>query len=189
MSVFVWTKIGSEAGEGITDIIGRKRDEQAAGNGKFWWGIGTSLGPAVREAAERAGGTIPIVFCEMLGRAQPHDASPKSTVRWAKWRDWNNCEFDVPRFVRVMSRGEDRKGRRKDKHYALICHSQKKIEIAQQGQLFDPRNCRTLSGKIPGDSQNTALLEGDFAQSHPDGRYRIAFVVNLVNPWQATLIR
>jgi hypothetical protein len=189
MSVFVWTKIGTEAGESVTDIIARKGSEQAAGRGIFWWGVGTSLGPAVRDEALRAGGTIPVLFCEMLGRPQPHDVSPSSTIRWVKWRNWNGSEFDVPSFVQITSRGEDRKGRRKDKHYALVCHSPNKIGISQPGELFDPRNCRTLGGKVPGDSQNTALLAGDFARSHPNGRYRIAFVATLVSPWQATLTR
>ena len=189
MAVFVCTKIGAEAGEGIAGILARKEAERVAGKSIFWWGIGTSLGPALRDEARRAGGTIPIVFCEMLGSAQSHDAAPASVVQWLRWRDWANAESDVPSFVKVTSRGEDRKGRRKDKHYALICQSLNKIELNATGQLFDPRNCRTLGGKVPGDSQNTALLDGSFAQSHPNGRYRIAFVANLVSPWQATLIR
>jgi len=189
MSIFVWTKIGTEAGEGVTRIIARKESERISGAGIFWWGIGTSLGTALCDQARRAGGTIPVLFCEMLGRAQSHDASPTSIIRWLRWRDWANSEFDVPSFIEVTSRGEDRKGKRKDKHYALICHSANKIDIDQTGQLFDPKNCRTLAGKVPGDSQNTALLEGSFAQSHPNGRYRIAFVANLVNPWQAMLTR
>lgn len=190
MSVFVWTKIGTEAGESVADIIARKENERTAGYGTFWWGIGTSLGPNLRLEARRAGGAIPILFCEMLGRPQRHDISPASTVRWARWRDWSNSKSDIPPFVQVTSRGEDRKGKHKDKHYALICHSQTKIGINRSGQLFDPRSCRTVpSGKVPGDSQNTALLDGDFRQSHLNGRYRIAFVANLVSPWQATLTR
>lgn len=161
MPVFVWTKIGAEAGESVSDIIARKESERTAGGGTFWWGVGTSLGPALRVEAQCARGTIPILFCEMLGRPQRHDVSPASTVRWARWRDWKTS-----------------------------CHSQSKIEINRSGQQFDPRNCRTVpGGKIPGDSQNTAHRDGDFRQSHPNGRYRIAFVANLVSPWQATLTR
>jgi len=189
MTIFVWTKIGTEAGESVSDIIERKAREQRAGNGIFWWGIGTSLGPALRDEAQRAGGILPVIFCEILGKPQKHDVAPTSTVSWVKWRDWNGREFDVPPFVQVTSRGEDRKGGRKDKHYALVCHLPSKIEINRKGQLFDPKNCRTFAGKVPGDSQNTALLRGDFTQPRPNDRYRIVFIANLVKPWQATLIR
>ena len=73
MSVFVWTKIGTEAGERVIGIVGRKENERAAGGDVFWWGIGTSLSPAVRDEAQRSGGTIPVLFCEMLGIPQKHD--------------------------------------------------------------------------------------------------------------------
>jgi hypothetical protein len=189
VSIFVWTKIGTEAGEGVDKILARKENERIEGAGIFWWGIGTSLGPALCEQARLTGGKIPVLFCEMLGKAQSHDASPTSTIRWLRWRDWASSEFDVPSFVEVTSRGEDRNGKRKDKHYALVCCSETKIDIDRTGRLFDPKNCRTLRGKVPGDSQNTALLEGDFSQSHPNGRYRIAFTANLVSPWQAHLTR
>ncbi|MGD1038594.1 MAG: hypothetical protein ABR878_15765, partial [Roseiarcus sp.] len=109
-------------------------------------------------------------------------------VRWTKWRDWDGSEADIPYFVLVKSRGEDRSGKRKDKHYAVVCRSDNKLRLNPNGQLFDPRNCRTISGKLPGDSQNTALLSGDITQSHRNGRYRIAFAAMLVRPWQVILL-
>jgi hypothetical protein len=187
VSVFIWTKIGTETGENIADIIDRKEGERSKG-GVFWWGIGTSLGPAVRDEAQKSGGSIPIIFCEMLGTPQTHDVSPTSKVRWTKWRDWDGSEADIPYFVLVKSRGEDRSGKRKDKHYAVVCRSDNKLRLNPNGQLFDPRNCRTISGKLPGDSQNTALLSGDITQSHRNGRYRIAFAAMLVRPWQVILL-
>ncbi len=187
MPVFVWTKIGTETGETVADIIDRKERERSKG-GVFWWGIGTSLGPAVRDEALRAGGSIPIIFCEMLGTAQTHDVSPTSKVRWTQWRDWDGSEADIPTFVLVKSRGEDRRGRRKEKHYTVICRPDNKLRLNPNGQLFDPRNCQTLGGKMPGDSQNTALLRGDIGLPHPSGRYRIAFAAMLVRPWQTTLL-
>ena len=187
MSVFVWTKIGIETGESIADIIDRKESEHSRG-GVFWWGIGTSLGPALRAEAEKSGGSIPIIFCEMLGKPQNHDVSPPLKVRWTRWRNWDGSEADVPNFVLVKSRGEDRSGKSKDKHYAVVCRPSGKLRLNPNGQLFDPRNCRTLSGKVPGDSQNTALLTGDITRSHPNGRYRITFAATLVRPWQTTLL-
>lgn len=50
MDVFVWTKMGAESGEGLEQIVRRKEAERLQGSGQFWWGIGNSLGPAVRGA-------------------------------------------------------------------------------------------------------------------------------------------
>jgi hypothetical protein len=187
VSAFVWTKIGTETGESIADIVDRKEGERSKG-GVFWWGIGTSLGPALRDEAQKSGGSIPIIFCVMLGEPQKLDVSPASKVRWTSWRDWDGSETSVPPFVLVKSRGEDRSGKRKNKHYSVVCRPDGKLRLNSNGQLFDARNCRTLSGKAPGDSQNTALLTGDITRSHPNGRYRVAFAAMLVRPWQATLL-
>ena len=51
MSVFVWTKIGSEAGESIADIIARKGDEQTAGED-------TTLSLVTRRIKSRSVGRI-----------------------------------------------------------------------------------------------------------------------------------
>ena len=48
MDAFVWTKMGVESGEDLAKIIRRKESERIAGRGIFWWGIGNSLGAAVR---------------------------------------------------------------------------------------------------------------------------------------------
>jgi hypothetical protein len=54
---FVLTKPGAEAGERLIDIVTRKEAERIAGKkNTFWWGIGSSLGAAVRNAAEAAAG-------------------------------------------------------------------------------------------------------------------------------------
>jgi hypothetical protein len=188
MPIFVWTKVGTEAGEPLASILARKEHERVTG-GVFWWGIGTSLGPALRDQAQKAGGTLPVLFCEMLGPAQRHDVSPASTVRWARWRDWSGMEADTPSHICVTSRGEDRNDRPKDKHYALLCSSTQPITFNKSRQSFEPRNCRTLSGRVPGDSQNTAPLDGNPANSHLGGRYRVAFTATLIMPWQVTLIR
>jgi len=187
-SFFVWTKPGTEAGEHLADIIARKNAERIAGNGVFWWGIGNSLGPAVCEAAKAAGGTLPVIFCKMLGDAQSHDVTPTVTVRWKKWQDWDGKIADIPPFVRVTSRGVDRKGRDKRKHYALVCRSDGPIVFDPNGRSFDPRCCLTHLGKVPGDSQITGLLQGDVNAPHHGARYHIAFRAILIFPWQATLL-
>jgi len=73
-------------------------------------------------------------------------------------------------------------------HYALVCRSENPIIFNPNGRLFDPRNCTTHLGNIPGDSQITALLRDDLTTPHRDARYRIAFKATLVSPWLATLL-
>ena len=65
MSHFVWTRVGSNAGQDIKVIAARKEAEREAGGGEFWWGVGSSLGPALRAAVE-AEGPLPVVFSHML---------------------------------------------------------------------------------------------------------------------------
>jgi hypothetical protein len=37
--MFVWTKMGVEAGEGLAQIVRRKEAERIEGNGQFWWAL------------------------------------------------------------------------------------------------------------------------------------------------------
>jgi len=46
---FVWTKMQTNAGESLENIIRRKELERKAGNGIFWWGVGESKGPAIKK--------------------------------------------------------------------------------------------------------------------------------------------
>ena len=184
---FVLTKPGIEAGESVADIIARKEAERVAGKNVFWWGIGSSLGPAVRKAAQDAGGKLPVVFVVHNNQARPkeHDVSPARIFRWTKWQDWNGAVHDVPEFAQVTSRGHNLKRA----HYAMVCYSEKPITFDPKGPAFDPSLCRTALGKRPGSSQVTALVWGDLsAADHRLGQYRIAFRATLIAPWQAKLV-
>jgi hypothetical protein len=114
MNAFVWTKMGVESGEGLAQIVRRKEVERIAGRGIFWWGIGNSLGPAVRDNARAQGGTLPVLFSTMLGRPKHVDESPDMVWRWTVWEDEHGRIHDVPAYVKVISRGETSKQR----HYA-----------------------------------------------------------------------
>ena len=94
---FVLTKPGIEAGESLVDIFARKEAERVAGKNIFWWGIGSSLGPAVCKAAQDAGGKLPVVFALNTRPSRPkeHDVSPARVFRWTKWQDWNGSIRDV----------------------------------------------------------------------------------------------
>jgi hypothetical protein len=183
-SAFVWTKMGVESGEELAQIVKRKEEERKAGRGIFWWGIGSSLGPAVREHARARGGGLPIIFSKMLGRAKAADSAPTAVWRWMGWEDEGGQTRDIPSHVKVISRGDSSKG----KHYALVCYSATPLALRDDSVRFDPTQCRTPSGKVPGASQVTALLIGS-SVGHARGSYAIAFGATLVEPWAVKLIR
>jgi hypothetical protein len=109
-TAFVWTKMGVESGEALTQIVLRKEAERIAGDGNFWWGIGTSLGAAVRDDARANGGSLPVLFSEMLARPKAIDQSPEMVRRWNGWEDENGRAHDVPSYAKVISRGDASKG-------------------------------------------------------------------------------
>jgi hypothetical protein len=181
---FVWTKMGVESGEQLIQIIKRKEAERIAGQGQFWWGIGTSLGSAVRAEARAQGGTLPVLFSTMLGRAKPADESPEMILRWTGWEDENGKSQSIPAHVKVISRGDASKA----KHYALVCYSKVPLALGRDGK-FNPNECRTVAtGKLPGSSQVTALLRGS-ASGHFTGPYDICFRATLIAPWAVKLVR
>jgi hypothetical protein len=183
MTVFVWTKMGVESGEKLEQIVRRKEAERVKGNGQFWWGVGNSLGPAVRDAARAQGGTLPVLFSVMLGRPKAADSSPDMVSRWTSWEDEGGRIHAIPSHAKVISRGSTAKSR----HYALVCHTDDPLALERSGARFDPSRCRTPFGKLPGASQVTALLQGD-PDMHESGPYQICFRAVLVDPWAVKLL-
>jgi hypothetical protein len=181
MGFFVWSKMQAEAGEGLEGILARKEAERTAGGGVFWWGIGHSLGSAVLKAAQTSGGTLPVLFSKMLGRPKKGDVAPEQVFLWTTWMDADGCRHKVPSHVLVTSRASTKR-----RHYALVCHMSHAIALNDHGP-FDPKNCWTWAGNVPGDSQVTALLSGEPAP-HSDGRYRRGFCATLVPPLAVKLI-
>jgi hypothetical protein len=184
MDAFVWTKMGVESGEGLEQIVRRKEAERLKGNGLFWWGIGNSLGPAVRDAARAQGGKLSVLFSPMLGKPKTADSAPAMIWRWTAWEDEAGNIHVLPPHAKVISRGAEAKNR----HYALVCHSDAPLALARGKARFDPSRCRTLSGKVPGASQVTALLQGT-PESHRSGQYEVCFRATLVEPWAVKLVR
>jgi hypothetical protein len=54
----VWSKMQAEAGEPLAAIIARKEVERLAGDGVFFWGMGSALGRAVSEIVRPDGPTL-----------------------------------------------------------------------------------------------------------------------------------
>jgi hypothetical protein len=182
MPCFVWTKMQAEAGQSLASILEDKERQRIAGNGIFWWGIGSSLGAGLQNLAQEAGGTLPILFSRMLGRPKQSDSSPAGIVMWRSWTDELGHIHPVPGYAKVSSREHGR-----SQHYALVCKSDR--PIAMRRLPFDPSRCRTPSGKLPGASQVTALLLGDLDDDHSAGAYEFGFRATLVEPWFVKLIR
>jgi hypothetical protein len=181
-AVFVWTKMQTESGMALPEILAIKEIERLAGNGIFWWGVGNSLGARVWQQAERSGGTLPALFSIMLSRPKKQDAQPSALLLWTEYEDVLGHCRDLPEHVLEFSRDHGRK-----RHFALICHSHVPLAVTSHG-AFNPDRYKTIANdKRPGSSQTTVLLRGDPYQDHPDGKYHFGFRATLVKPWAVTL--
>ena len=180
---FVWSKMQAEAGQSLDAIIARKEAERIAGNGVFWWGIGSSLGEAVVDAAKGSGGKLPVLFSKMLSTPKKQDSTPGEVWLWTTWENANGKKVPIPGHVLVTSRS----GHQKKTHYALACYSSEPLAIGDHGR-FNPSLCKTPAGKQPGSSQVTALLKGNHQGGHNMGPYRTGFRAVLVDPFMAKLV-
>jgi hypothetical protein len=179
MAKFVWTKVGAEAGQSLDAIVARKEAERRAGYGVFWWGVGNSLSASLITALA-ADHPVPVVFSKALSPPKNDDSSPSEVWLWTSWVERDGSLRDIPEHVVVTSRGHGR-----PRHYAIVCESSTPFHLNGTAP-FDPNECFTTGGKQPGDSQVTALLDGDFS-CHSANRYRVAFQAELARPYFAEL--
>ncbi len=182
--LFVWTKIGPEAGETLEAIVARKERERQDCNGVFWWGIGNSLGQNVVAAARANGGALPVIFTRMRTPPKKIDVAPAQTWRWLAWEDERGDRHEIPPCTLITSRAPT--GNRR--HYALVCRSETPLNIGDGSRRFDHTRCRTLAGKAPGASRVTALVDGS-VDGQSSGLYEICFSATLVEPWFVRLAR
>jgi hypothetical protein len=163
-NVLCWSRIQSEAGQGLDYILIRKEHERVAGEGLFWWGVGTAPGPAARALA-RTQCQLDIIFSVMKSQPKQADVAPRGLLIWRRFVDSDGNERDLPRHVLVTSRAETRLGA-KLAHYALVCWSEEPLRLTDQGP-FDPSAYRNLGGTgAPiGASQVTALVRRVSAES------------------------
>src|SRR4051794_11590339 len=92
---FCWTRFGTEAGEAIDEILARKETERRANHGVFFWGIGTALGPAIRELLRYVVGPE-VLFSPMRSRPRQVDVAPKCVVRWRSGEGLNGAPYELP---------------------------------------------------------------------------------------------
>lgn len=179
-----WTRMQSEAGQGLQKIVRRKELERRAGAGLFFWGVGNA--PAVATGAlARVGAGVPVIFSVMKSKPKAHDVAPERVVGWQRYVDVYGTVRDLPPHVLVTSRPSSR-----GCHFALICRSETPLSIGDHGP-FDPSAYRNFggTGAPVGNSQVTALLR----RHGPSGEtpYRVtmqavladSFWVKIVDPF------
>lgn len=175
-----WTRMQSEAGEGLACILRRKDLERRAGNGLFFWGVGNAPSRAIPALAKSAA-AIDVIFSVMKSRPKPTDVAPAAVVAWRSYVDADGAVRPIPLNVLVTSRATKRTC-----HYALMCRSDQPLGVDDEGP-FDPAAFRNYgAGRGVGASQVTALLE----RCAPDGRsdYRVAMRAELTGALWVKLI-
>ena len=166
----------------MADIVRRKDLERASGGGIFAWGIGNSVGPAIKYAkhAERIQ-QLEALFTPMKSRAKAIDSSPTSIVLWLGYHNEFGSIEPLPRHIVVTSRAHSLSGEEKRGHYALICHSDEPLGQQKNSGAIDGNSVRNLVSSNPvGASQVTSVVryngEGFFC-----GEYPIVFRATLIN--------
>src|SRR4051794_12763532 len=177
--VFIWTKLGDDAGEAIRGILARKEAERRAGT--FWWGIGSSLerGRLRQALTGCGGGTLPVLFSEQLSR--PRRGASGGMRLWTRWVDETGTDHEIPDHALVIGPAD------LARYYALVCRSDDSIACLRDQPFDDQLFHNYPNGARPGASQNTALLTGCLQVDHCAGRYRRGFRAILVRPWLVTL--
>ena len=152
--------MGAEAGQALSDIIRRKDLERECGNGVFGWGIGNSVGPAIKYAkfAEQ----IPVLealFTPMKAASKVIDSAPASIMMWLGYLSDADDIEPLPEHMLITSRGQSGSGEEKRGHYALICRSLDPLAAQRVQQAIDHRAmCNLVSSNPVGASQVTSVV-------------------------------
>ncbi len=156
--VLCWSRMQSEAGQGLNRIIARKEVERRTGGGLFMWGVGNAPGVTAARLVSIAQEPIDVVFSIMKGPPRAVDAHAASIVAWRQYVTSDGDERRLPPHCVVTSRAKDFAAGQ-PRHYALICRSEVVLELGDHG-AFDPGDFRNAGGNggPVGASQVTAML-------------------------------
>jgi hypothetical protein len=180
-AAFCWTKMQAEAGQPLDVILWRKELERAAGEGLFFWGVGTPLGDRLLHLVQNEPNPK-VVFSVMKSQPKPEDAAPAGVLLWTAYVDALGCLRRLPEHVVVLSRAATAT-RAKTRHYALACRSIAALQFQNAGQM-PVRHFRNLGSDNPriGASQVTAIVEHT-PTSELGAVYDIDLVVDLTEPY------
>jgi len=172
--------MGSDAGQPLSDIIRRKEMERQCGDGVFAWGIGNSVGPAIKYAKlvgkERE---LDALFTPMKAAPKAIDVSPSLIVMWLGYFSSADDVELLPEHMLITSRGQFGNGDEKKVHYALICRSGEPLTTQQAHMAIDHRAVRNLVSSNPvGASQVTSIVRYRSSDSR-NATYSVVFRAKL----------
>jgi hypothetical protein len=178
---FCWTRIGTEAGQPLHQILRRKEEERRANDGVFLWGIGNAVGPGIQELV-RTCETPEVLFSPIVGSPRRVDSDPESVVAWTTGQTGDGREFQLPTHSLVTSRQSVSSP--KVAHYALVCSCQEPLGAHSPVGSFS-FNClrNLLSGNPVGASQVTAVVARNDRFSVEGRIYEVALRARLVYPY------
>lgn len=181
--VFCWTKMGTEAGQGLEAILQRKELERLSGGGMFAWGIGNSVGPAVRHARQLGFDSLDVLFTRMKSTPKAIDVSPSAVVIWTAYEAETSEVLPLPAHMLITSRGNtDERAGLKRAHYALLCQSAGSLLSAADDQAVDSSAvCNLVSQNPTGASQVTAVVRTTVSRA-PRKAYPVQFRAKLAGP-------
>ena len=171
LDAFVWSKMGTEAGEPLEYIMHRKEIERQANDGKFVWGIGNSPGNSIVNFMQDTKKPVAI-FTETRPNSKTRSIDEEESER--VWRDKL-----LPRYSFVTSHPE------RKEHYALLCECDEDLRTQCHGELHTGEFVHyvTCNPKLPPNSTNM-MKKGEGRSCKP---YPIRFVASLYGEGWVTL--
>jgi hypothetical protein len=179
---FCWTRFGTEAGEAVDQILGRKEKERHANGGVFLWGIGNALAPSMRRLVALE--PLPeIIFSPIRSSPRREDINPEIIVRWTTARTMDGHRYPLPSGSIVTSRAGNNGN--PARHYALVCFSDAALRLDAVGETLGFETLRNLlTGRPVGASQVTAVVRQTGECSDTPGKcYKAALRARLVYPY------
>jgi hypothetical protein len=182
---FCWTRMGTEGGELLSEIVERKERERTATGGTFLWGIGNSVATSIRRLVE-VDRRPEVLFSLTRTRPRKVDASPDRRVVWTSAVTPDGQLYRMPRGTRVMGGVID--GRRLPARFALVCESDQPLELRDLGSVDFQLLRNLVSGRPLGASQVTAVVSRVGSLDGEGGRrYQVAMRAALVEPYVVRL--
>lgn len=183
--LFCWTRFGTEAGQPIQDILGRKERERTANGGLFFWGIGNAIGPSMIELLRRTDAPEAL-FSPIKSAPRSADTRPALVAAWTRAEDLTGDPYDLPFHTLITSRIDLNNPR--DTHYALVCRSTNELSVDTTDASIDMAGLRNLlTGRPVGASQVTAVVKITSKLQSPGNCYKIGFRAQLTPPYLVRL--
>ncbi len=128
----------------LCDIVHSKDRQRLDGGGVFLWGIGSSVGPSIRELVESTREPT-VVFTCMRARPAARDIAPRAVGHWTTAAGLDGEPYEMPAGGPVTSGIHNAQPSKH--HWALVCESAVPLDLAPQGWLDDAQlhNLRTGS--------------------------------------------